>query len=280
MYRKLFYKLIITFGLLLCFTLLTPSTSGVLPTAQAAQTAKNEEPEYWLNLKSNTLTTGKSFLLKAYGVDKNDKVAYKSDDPEIASVNNEGIVTGRKVGTTFITVTIKAGMHYKNLTCDITVGPPAFSIKFTKSRLILGEDKSESLSVLLKPINTTEDATFSSYDSSIAAISYSGRVTANKSGLTYVFAEIDATDEKGSKKFATCTVIVTNPDDVSALEEYFDKHPELNLIKDDSLTDALAEFFNGKECSSRHLVYSLNQFLDNKFNLDNLRKEMDHMSKK
>jgi putative cofactor-binding repeat protein len=275
MYKKFIYKFIITFGLLLCFTLLMPFSSYYFSIAMASQTVKEKEPEYWLNLKSNTLVTGKSFLLKAYGVGKNAKVSYKSDNPEIACVNNEGVVAAKKVGVTFITVTIKEKANSESLTCNLVVGPPAFSVKFTKSRIILGLNEVESLGVILKPSNTAETARYSSYDSSIASISYSGRITANKTGLTYVFAVIDATDENGIRKFAASTVIATNKDDTSSLKEYFNKHPELNLIEEPDLTSALDEFFNKKTSSAYSQVYSLNQFLDGKFKLDDLRKEWD-----
>jgi uncharacterized protein YjdB len=155
----------------------------------------------------------------------------------------------------------------------VLVGPPAFSIKITKSRLIIGLDKSDFLNVILKPSNTVEVERYSSKDPSIVSVSTGGRVTAKKLGLTYIFAEIDATDPTGARRYDTCTVIVTSPEDVPLLEAYFNDHPELDMIAKEDLTSALDEFFNVKHQASAtvSMISSLNSYLDDKFKLAELR---------
>lgn len=276
--KKNFIKCIISLGLLLFFTLLIPLTPFGSSTAQAASIDK-EKDDYRLNLKSIVLVKGKSFTLRAYNLGENAKVYFKSDDPEVASVNEDGGITANKVGVANITATIKDGINSNSLTCEVTVGPPALSVKFTRSRIILGKDNVDLLKVILKPSNTAEDARFSSYNSSIVSVSTGGRVTAKELGFTYLFAEIDATNPDGNRKFAVCTVIVTKPEDASSLETYFNNHPELDLITEDKLTAALEEFFNGKSVETSpkaenvktSLVDSLNRFLDAKFDLKTLR---------
>lgn len=282
MNKKIYFKCIITLGLILFFTLLLPITSFNLKTAWAGVIEKENYNDYRLNLRSITLVKDKSFTLKAYNLGESAKVSFKSDDSEIASVNEDGTITANKVGITIITATIKDGNNTTSLTCDITVGPPAFSVKITKSRIILGLDKTAIIRVILKPSNTAEDARFSSYDSAIASISsIGGRVVAKKIGFTYLFAEIDASNFDGKCKFAASSIIITNPEDTPLLETYFNEHSELDMIPEADLSDALAVFFNGEDVTKTtqtdklSLVESLNKFLNKKFDLEALRKERE-----
>lgn len=267
-------KLVIALGLLLLFTLIIPLTPYNIPTVKAGSIEKEKTNDYRLNLRSITLVTDKSFTLRVYNLSENAKVSFKSNDSEIASVNNEGKITAKKVGTTAIVATINEGDISTNLICDVTVGPPAFSVRITKSRIILGLDKSDLLKVILKPSNTAEFAKFSSYNSSIASVSIGGRVTAQSIGLTYLFAEIDAKDINGNNKFAVCTLIVTNPDDSPTLESYLSANSELEMLP--RFSSALEEFFNGtsekkaiaSSVESGKLVEALDQFLTEKYDLD------------
>ena len=273
MKSRLLSKCFLTLGLLLFLTLLMPLTK-----ASAASIDNEKNDSYRLNLKSITLVKGKSFPLKVYNLGENAKVLFKSDNPDIASITEDsGIISANKVGTAVVTVTIKDGAYPVSLTCDVTVGLPAFSVKLTKSRIILGVDKSDYLSVILKPINTIETAKFSIKDYNIASVSANGRITAKKAGLTYAFAEIDATNVDGTPRYSRCTVIVTSSEDAPKLEEYFNSHPEFDFINDDELNKALDEYFNTKydPTSSTALDKSLNKFLDDKFNLANYKAQRD-----
>lgn len=281
MIRKLLCKCFTTLCLLLLTAFLLPVFSINVATAKAGVVGKEKNEEYRLNLKSITLVKSKSYQLKVYNLGDNAKVSFKSSDSEIASVNDDGVVLANKVGTTTITVTIKDGNGQTPLTCDVTVGPPAFSVKFTKSRIIMGLGTTDFFNVILKPSNTAEVAKFSSYDSSIVNVSPGGRITANKLGLTYLFAEIDAKNADGSPKFAVCSVIVTNPEDTASFENYFNSHPELDMISEGELTNALDAFFNGKtddvtnskveDVSKSEAVNKLNRYLEAKFDLATLR---------
>lgn len=273
MKKKLIKKCFLTLGLLLFFTLLIPSYNT--QTALAGSIDKEKNGDYKLNLKSLPLVKGKDFTLKVYNLKDNSKISFKSEDSEIASVNDDGVVYGKKVGSTTITAIVKDGSNSTSLTCDVEVGPPAFSVKITKSRVILGISNTDQLRVILKPLNTTEEARYSSYDSSIASVSINGRVTGKSFGLTYLFAEIDAKDDDGNHKYSACPVIIVDSDVVSDLEAYFDKHPELDLVSEADLNSALDKFFNSdtaRKYSNSNLVDALNKYLDNKFDLSQLRK--------
>lgn len=274
MLMKMIKKIVITLGLLLFFSLILPYKPYHILAVQTGNIDKEKtNNDYKLNLKNVTLVTDKSFTLRVYNLSENAKVSFKSTDSEIASVNDEGKITAKKVGNTSIIATVKNGEHSTDLTCNVTVGPPAFSVRFTKSRIILGLDKSDILKVILKPSNTVEVARFSSYDSSIASVSTGGRITALKKGLTYLFAEIDAKDINGNNKFAVCSLIVTNPEDATALENYLSDNSELEMLP--RFSNALEEFFNGtsekaaiaSSVESGKLVDALDQFLTEKYNL-------------
>lgn len=274
-------KCLITLGLILFITLLLPLTSYSVVTAQAASIEKEVKDSYRLNLKSVTLVKGKSFNLKVYNLGVNSKVSFKSDDAEVASVSDDGTITANKVGATIVTVTIKDGIDKTPpLTCDVTVGPAAISVKWTQERAFVGTGNEDILQVIIKPDNTTEGARFSSYDSSIAAVSSGGRITAKKVGMTYLFAEIDATNLDGSRKFAVCTVFVTSPKDVPQLQEYFSTHAELNRISSNDLNNALNDFFNGgsaeaavtaEGATESALVKALDGYLEEMFKLSEIR---------
>ena len=292
MMKKNLCKCLIALGLLLFITLLLPLTSFNVVTAQAAGTVKETKNSYRLNLKSVTLVKGKSFTLKVYNLGANSKVSFKSDDAEVASVSDDGTITANKVGATTVTVTIKDGIDRIALPCDVTVGPAAISVKWTQERAFVGLGNDDILKVIIKPDNTTEVARFSSYDTSIVGVSSGGRITAKKIGMTYLFAEIDAANLDGTRKFAICTVFVTNPKDSSLLEEYFSKRIELSRISNYDLNKALDEFFNGGSAESAvtaegstesELIKALDNFLEDKFKLSEIRAkikaELDALTK-
>lgn len=287
MRNKFLVKLLVSIGLLLFLVIALPA---VLPSgpgiAYATTIEKEKTPDYKLNLKSIPLVKGKTFALKVYNTGSDAKLSYKSADPSIASVSDTGEITANKVGSTSIEVTVKSGDASTILTCDIIVGPPAFSVKMAKSRIILGLNSSDTLSVILKPLNTTENAKFSSYDPTIASVSASGRITARNFGLTYLFAEIDALNEDGSRKFDTCMVIVANAEQVEAFEEYFSSHPELNLVYEQDLRAALEDFFNVNAVNAETgevmapTADELSQFLEKRFDLESLRNVLKEMQEK
>ncbi|HKM00190.1 MAG TPA: Ig-like domain-containing protein [Mobilitalea sp.] len=293
MKKNFILKCVISLGLILFLSMLLPyKLPNSTSIAYATEIEKDNSDDNRLYFKKLTLVKGKSFLLKVKDLSENAKVSFKSADPEIASLSNEGVVLANQVGETTVTVTIKDGLNTITSSCSITVGPPAFSVKIARSRFILGVTESDTVSVIKKPINTTEDVGFSSLDINIADINPYGRITGVSVGFTYVFAQIDALNSDGFRKFSKCSVIVVNQEDLEPLKLYFNDHPELSLISEDDLSLVLAEFFNSTtveavEPSSTptpavkvvtealSLVESLDNFLNTKYDLADLRKQRD-----
>lgn len=184
-------------------------TFGVLA---APLSAKAAAPELKLNVKTKTLVTEKTYSLKVYNLADSHTVTFKSDHPEFASVDDNGLVSANAVGTALITATVKSGdKAVAQLECEITVGPPAISVKLTQPTIILMNGRKALLKTILQPLNTVENVKFSSLDNLIASVSSSGRVTARSIGTTYLVAAID------NGKYDSCQVIVVDEISYQAL---------------------------------------------------------------
>ncbi len=186
--------------------------------------AKAAAPELKLNVKTKTLVTEKTYSLKVYNLSDSQTVTFKSDHPEFASVDDTGLVSANAVGTAIITATVKDDSKtVAQLECEITVGPPAISVKLTQPTIILMNGRKALLKTILQPLNTVENVKFSSLDSLIASVSSAGRITARSIGTTYLVAAID------NGKYDTCQVIIVDEEAYQALLDNPDIDP-LTLI--------------------------------------------------
>ncbi|MCI7307333.1 Ig-like domain-containing protein, partial [Alistipes senegalensis] len=135
----------------------------------------------------------------------NKKVSWKSDKPEIATVDANGKVTGVKAGEATITVTTEDGG--KTATCKVTVSDTEIKVTgvtLNKTALTLNIGASETLSATVAPADATnKKVTWKSSDAAVATVDTNGKVTAVKAGE----ATITVTTEDGGKT-ATCKVTV------------------------------------------------------------------------
>lgn len=204
-------KCIIVLGFVFFFALFS-AKSPVVP-AFSKEMSEPSEPqtetqaEIKLNVKTKALVKDTKYTLKVYNLSAAQKASFKSSDSEIASVDEEGVVCGIANGTATITVTVKEGLKtVATLTCEVTVGPPAISVKWTKSEIVLAVGKRTTLKTILLPYNTTEAVMFYSSDAEIAKVTNTGKITAKSEGETYVFAMIE------NGKFDFCKVTVVDQD--------------------------------------------------------------------
>lgn len=244
MKKKFYIKCLFSFGLLLFFTFLPQIMPTQVSIARASEIEKEKNNDYRLNLRALTLPNGKSFTLRVFGLEEDAKVSFKSADSDIASIDEDGTLTANKSGSTTITATVRRGLITTPLICEVTTGPPAFSVKLTRSRIILEVEQSIQLEALVKPINTVELVKFYSPQSEIAAVTPGGRVKAIKPGVSIVEAKIDATNPDGNQKVSLCSVIIAKPEDVTPLYDYFALRPELKIIPETDLSNALSEIIN------------------------------------
>ncbi len=158
-----------------------------------------------LDKTSVSLTVGETETLTATvrPNDATDKsVTWSTTDASVATVKN-GVVTAVKAGTATITVTTND--QEKSASCAITVTQLVTSISLNKASLTLNEGEEETLTPTVKPDNADDKSlTWTSSDSSVAAVDENGKVTAVSKG----FATIKAETKDGSGKSATCDVTV------------------------------------------------------------------------
>lgn len=210
MKRAVIFKRAFTFGLFLLLIqfIQIPGINfpGFVLNVEAAATGTLGVPsnDIQLNVTKKSLVKETTYDLKVYNLTDEQKVSFKSSDSSIVSVSDDGIVTANKIGTATITVTVKESFKsITNLYCEITVGPPAVSVKFTKPKVELQVGRKTALKITLKPITTAEEAKFSSSDTKIATVSSSGKVTGKSVGQTTIYATIN------DNKYDICTVTVT-----------------------------------------------------------------------
>ena len=163
-----------------------------------------------LNKSETSLLVGGNETLTATVLPEdatNQNVTWKSDKPEIATVDANGKVTAVKVGEATITVTTEDGG--KTATCKVTVSDTEIKVTgvtLNKTALTLNIGASETLSATVAPADATnKKVTWKSSDAAVATVDANGKVTGVKAGE----ATITVTTEDGGKT-ATCRVTVSD----------------------------------------------------------------------
>ena len=183
--------------------------SGV-PTGWVLEKVLTRDPIYvtGITLNKNTLSLliGSTETLSATIAPDNadDKsVSWSSSNSSIASVDANGKVTAKAVGTATITVTTTDGG--KTASCSVSVSPIAVTgITLNKTTLSLTKGSNETLTATVSPSNATNPAvTWTSSNTSVATVS-NGTVTAVGKGTATITA-------KAGDKTETCSVTVTVP---------------------------------------------------------------------
>ena len=113
---------------------------------------------------------------------------WSSNASSIASVDNNGNVTGHSEGTAIITVSTSNG---KSASCEVQVYKPVpSSISFSSSNIKIPVGDTKTLSYSVQPSDAIYSVKWSSEDRSIAEVN-NGVVTAKKPGSTYVVVTTD-----------------------------------------------------------------------------------------
>ena len=132
------------------------------------------------------------------------KVTFQSARKKIATVNAKGVVTGKKAGTTKITVTSKVNKKVKATVKVIVVKKVPAKVVLNKKNLSLTKGATAVLKATVTPAKAySKGGTWTSSNKKVAAVSGNGKVTAKAAGT----AKITYTTLNGKK--ATCKVTVT-----------------------------------------------------------------------
>lgn len=136
----------------------------------------------------------------------NQKVIWTTSDDKIAIVNQNGKVTGIRVGFATITATAADGSDV-DATCEVRVVKPVESVTMSLISMSLYVGDTKKLTVTIAPKTATlKAAIWTSSDPTVAIVDDGGGVTALKAGKTF----ITATSQDSSGKKAICTVFVND----------------------------------------------------------------------
>ena len=164
-----------------------------------------------LNATAKTIYTGKTFTLKPTFAPTdavNKLVLWSSSNPKAATVNSNGVVTGKARGSTTITCTTRDGSG-KKATCKITVVQSVTSIKLDRTAINATKyGINYRITPTISPTTAyKKTVTWSSSNTKVATVSKTGVVSTKAYGT----ATITCTAADGSGKKATCKVTVSNP---------------------------------------------------------------------
>ena len=175
----------------------------VIPVGVTGVTLDKEE----LSLKPGESSALTAAVLPENAADKS--VTWSSSDTGVATVDANGKVTAKSVGTATVTVTTTDGG--KKATCAVNVSPiEVSSVSLNKTELSLLVGGTETLTATVSPSNATDKSvTWSTSDATVATVDESGKVTALKVGTATITA-------KAGAKSTQCAVTV-NPVSVTGV---------------------------------------------------------------
>ena len=129
-------------------------------------------------------------------------LTWKITNTSIATVYQNGMITGKAVGETDLKVSADNGVYTM---CRIVVYKPSASSVSIKSSLPLDVGESSHLIATVYPSNADYTLSWKSSDETVATVTSSGWVNAIKAGTAKI------TVETNNGKTATCTVTVNQP---------------------------------------------------------------------
>ncbi len=136
----------------------------------------------------------------------NSKISWSSDNSSIATVDSTGLVTGKTLGNTIITVTTQDG--HKTGICNVTVCVPVTDINITPATLTVAVKTTSQLLASVSPSNASnQKVSWSSSNTTIATVDSTGLITTVAKGT----ATITATSLDGGNKSSTCALTVVVP---------------------------------------------------------------------
>lgn len=173
----------------------TATITAKIKNAEASCKVTVNKTKVSIHISSAKLERGERLRLTA-STSNNSMVTWKSSKKSIATVDENGVVTGMKPGEATITATADGS----STTCQIKVVAP--TIKLSKSKITLYRGQSAQLSA---NVSSGINPKWKSNKTSVATVDSSGNITAIKHGTAIITATLDGVSK-------TCEVIVKQPD--------------------------------------------------------------------
>ena len=160
-------------------------------------------PDETTYLKRGETKKLETYILPENAYDKT--LTWQSSDPSVATVDQDGNVTGVSPGQAVITGTSSNG---KSDTCTIKVSAVHVqSVTLNKTELTLKIGDTDSLTAVAEPEDAdNRNVTWSSSDSSVVSVDADGSIKALKAGTAVITASA-----QDNGKSASCTVTVIQP---------------------------------------------------------------------
>ena len=140
------------------------------------------------------------------------ELEWSSENPEVATVDANGVVTGKKLGKTIITAKTKDGTDI-TVSTTLTVLPLVETMAFAESSVSIVKTEDKTIKLTLEPVEADKHMVWTSSDESVATVVQNMNavypleaiVVAHKVGKATIKAEA----QDGSGMSATCEVEVT-----------------------------------------------------------------------
>ena len=121
--------------------------------------------------------------------DKN--ITWTTSDSSIATIDENGIIVGKKAGEVIITAKSSNNIISKVAIKVLNINPTSIKISESNINLLIGNSKQLGLSFV--PINSTnKSVTWTSSDNSIVSVDSKGKITAKKEGTAKITVYLDS----------------------------------------------------------------------------------------
>ena len=225
-----------------------------------------------LDKKNISLDIGKTCAVKATIAPSNvtkKSVKWQSSNTSVATVDNNGKVTGKKAGTATITAISTDGSN-KKAQCKVTVNDVKVSSMSLSAKGSLTEGSTLQLSVSVKPSCLKKNFTWKSSNISVATVSNTGLVKGLKAGTTKITAttndkwktSISATIKVSSKQTsstktlkkisATCSLT-----EASSISDVSTSNVKVIGTYDDGSTGQVSSYSISGSYDSKNYVYTV-----------------------
>ncbi len=141
-----------------------------------------------LNYSNKVVTLGKTIQFKATvnPSNANQAVAWRSSDAKIASVDKNGKVSAKAVGTAYIYAKTING---KEIRATVKVIPQPISVKLNNTKKVMKKGTAYTFKATVNPSNANQAITWRIGNNKIATVDKNGKVIAKSEGLTWLYAK-------------------------------------------------------------------------------------------